>query len=313
MRDRSSLWALFWSLCMTALFALGCSSNEQELGAAEVAPTATEVRGEEVAGTSLPPTLTPIQQHLHQALVALAVEDVADAHHHVMHVRAYGLLDAGDIIDLLGPTPRSSMPPFREQQISDGELEALVHFIDELGNLKGGAHLHSEVPPAELLATVEMHLWMALEALEAGFGDDAIHHVIHRIELLEEGEPRKQLDAVLVSLRAGNAREPMQEIEEMLAGTAAPDLTLKRLHLRQALAAPMTDQAVLSLRSGVGGNGLALGDVADAQHHVLHFQESASPEELDIGSEILDLLGRGDLREAEHKIQELLGEEDRED
>ena len=129
--------------------------------------------------------------------------------------------------------------------------------------------------------------------------------------MLEEGERRNQLDAILVSLRAGNTREPMQEIEELLAGTTAPDLTLKRLHLRQALAAPMTEQAVLSLRSGVGGNGVALGDVADAQHHVLHFQESASPEELDVGSEILDLLRRGDLREAERDIQELLGSDQR--
>ncbi len=307
MRVPSSLCALFWPVCLTVLFALGCPSEEPGLTETPAAPTATEVReGDEEAGATVPPTLTPIQQHLHQALVALAVQDLADAHHHVMHVRTYGLLDAGDIIDLLGPTPRFSVPPFDEQHVSESELEALVHFIDELGNLKGGAHLHSEVPPAELLATVEMHLWEALEALKAGFGDDAIHHVIHRIELLEEGEPRHQLDAILVSLRAGNAHEPMQEIEEMLAGTTAPDLTLKRLRLRQVLAAPMTDQAVLKLRSGVGGNGLALGDVADAQHHVLHFRESASPEELDVASAILDLLESGDLREAERDIQKAL-------
>ena len=37
---------------------------------------------------------------------------------------------------------------------------------------------------------------------------------------------------------------------------------------------------------------LGVGDVADARHHVLHFQESANPGELAQGAEILDLLKR---------------------
>lgn len=85
--------------------------------------------------------------------------------------------------------------------------------------------------------------------------------------------------------------EPEHEIEEMLAGTANPDLTLARLHLRQALVA------------------LAVENVADAQHHVVHFQELATSMEVEQAVEILDLLDQGNLHQAEHEMQELLGEE----
>ena len=189
-------------------------------------------------------------------------------------------------------TPRFRMPAFSEQQISDRELEAIAQFI---AGLEGEGHLHAEVPPAELTAAVEMHHWMALEALKAETPEDAIHHVGHIIELLEEGEHRHQMEAILGSLRAGETHGPEHQIEEMVAGTVVPGLTLTQLHLRQALVA------------------LAVEDVADALHHVLHFQDSASPEELDLGVEILDLLERGDLHDAEHEIQELLGEEEHED
>ena len=77
----------------------------------------------------------------------------------------------------------------------------------------------------------------------------------------------------------------------MLAVRAAPDLTLAQLHLRQALVA------------------LAVTDLADAQHHMVHFQELASSPEVEQVAEILDLLEQGDLHQAEHEIQELLGEE----
>ena len=58
---------------------------------------------------------------------------------------------------------------------------------------------------------------------------------------------------------------------------------------------------------------LGVGDVADARHHVLHFQESASPGELELVAEILDMLKRNELHDAEHRIQELRGEEEHDD
>lgn len=53
---------------------------------------------------------------------------------------------------------------------------------------------------------------------------------------------------------------------------------------------------------------LGVEDASDARHHVLHFQESANPGELELVAEILDLLKRNELHDAGHKIRELLGE-----
>lgn len=49
-------------------------------------------------------------------------------------------------------------------------------------------------------------------------------------------------------------------------------------------------------------------DVTDAQHHVVHFQELAISMEVEQEAEILDQLDPGDLHQAEHEMQELLGE-----
>ena len=183
--------------------------------------------------------------------------------------------------------PRFQMPAFSQEQVSDEELGAIADYIT---SLEGDDHAHPE--PIDLTATLEMHHWMALESLKAGDGTDAVHHVRHIIELLEEGEHRNRMEAILESLLAGDTHEHEHEIEEMLAGTAKPDLTLAQLHLRQALVA------------------LAVEDVADAQHHVVHFQEQASSTEVEQAAEIVVLLDQGDLHQAEHEMQELLGEEE---
>ena len=78
------------------------------------------------------------------------------------------------------------------------------------------------------------------------------------------------------------------EIGEMLVGTAKANLTLVQLHLPQALVA------------------LAVQDVVDAQHHVVHFQELATSMEAEQAAETLDLLHQSDLHQAEHEMQELL-------
>ena len=137
-----------------------------------------------------------------------------------------------------------------------------------------------------------MHHWMALEALKAENRAEAIHHVRHIIELLEEGEHRHRMESVLEGLEAGEIHDPEHEIEEMLATRAAPDLTLAELHLRQALVA------------------LAGEDVADVQHHIEHFQKVSSPDEGEHAAEIIDLLNHGELHGAEHMMQELLGEDE---
>lgn len=179
--------------------------------------------------------------------------------------------------------PRFQMPAFSQEQVSDEEIEAIALYIT---SLEGDDHAHPE--PIGLAAALQMHHWMALESLKAGDRVDAIHHVRHTIEILEEGEHQHRMEDILDSLlTGGDTHDPEHEIEEMLAGRAAPDLTLVQLHLRQALIA------------------LAVEDTADTKHHVAHFQELAKPDGQ--AAEILNLLDRGDQRQAEHEIEELLG------
>lgn len=183
-------------------------------------------------------------------------------------------------------SPRFQMPAFSEEQVSDEELEAIAFYIT---SLESEGHAHAEVETAQLGVVVEMHHWMALEALKADVIEDAIHHVEHIIELLDDGEHQDRMKVIREDLQARNTHDAEHNIEEMLTGKAAPDLTLAQLHLRQALVA------------------LAVEDVADAKHHVEHFEELAGAQEAQ--AEILELLGKGNLHQAEHEIQELLGEE----
>ena len=186
--------------------------------------------------------------------------------------------------------PRFRMPAFSESQVSDAELEAIGHYI---ANLSGEGHAHPET--IELSAAVEMHHWMALEALKADDRAEAIHHVNHIIELLNPGEHRQRMVAILESLGAREIHEPEHEIEEMLAGTAAPDLSLFHLHLRQASAS------------------LAVNDRADARHHLEHAQGLAELDD-EVGVyEALEALEQGELHQVDHEIQELLGEDEHND
>ena len=86
-------------------------------------------------------------------------------------------------------------------------------------------------------------------------------------------------------------------IEGMLAGTAAPGLDEIEVHLRLAITS------------------IKVEDPGDATHHVEHYLDlvEGDSKEAGIGGEIVDLLGAGDLSEAEHHISELteaISEED---
>ena len=92
-------------------------------------------------------------------------------------------------------TPRFLMPAFSQTQISDEELELIARYI---AGLPAEGHAHTET--IELTVAVEMHHWMALEALKADGIDEGIHHLNHIVELLEPGIHRTQMEAILVSL-----------------------------------------------------------------------------------------------------------------
>ncbi len=150
--------------------------------------------------------------------------------------------------------PRLLMPAFSQSQITDDELDTLASYI---AGLSGEGHAHRET--VELTAAIETHHWMALEAIKAGDQDDSLHHVNHIIELLQAGEHRTRMEAILEGLQAGEKHDPEHEIEEMLAEFASPGLNLFQLHLRQALVS------------------IAVEDVPDAQHHASHAQEISDP------------------------------------
>ena len=180
--------------------------------------------------------------------------------------------------------PRLRMPAFTEDQVSDEELEAIAHYI---ASLTTEGHAHPEA--IELTAAVEMHHWMALEALKVDDAAEAIHHVEHIIELVTDQEHRHQMEEVLDRLGASDFHEAEHAIEGMLAGTAELDLELHQLHLRLALAA------------------LDERDLEDVTHHVQHFVEVGSATQQAEGGHVLELLEEGDFHGAEHEIEELLG------
>ena len=181
--------------------------------------------------------------------------------------------------------PRLRMPAFSEFQINDEELDTIASYIS---GLSPEGHAHPET--VELTAAIEIHHWMALEAIKAGDQDESLHHVNHIIQLLEPGEHLRRMDAILEGLERGETHDPEHEIEEMLARFASPGLSLFQLHLRQALVT------------------LAVEDAADAQHHIVHAQELSDPADEESIGEILELFGQGQSHQAEHEIQEILGE-----
>ena len=186
--------------------------------------------------------------------------------------------------------PRFRMPAFSEEQITADELEAIAGYI---ASLPIAGHAHPET--IELTEAVEMHHWMALEALKANDRGEAIHHVDHTIDLLGPGQHHDRMVAIVQSLQAGEAHEAEHAIEETLAGTAAPDLTLFQLHLRQALVS------------------LAVNERADAQHHLEHAQGLAEPDDDGRVHEALEALEQAELHQSQHEIQELLGEDEQHD
>lgn len=191
--------------------------------------------------------------------------------------------------------PRFQMPAFGPAQISEEELDAIADFIVTLA---GDDHQHQESieDPGEQAAAVEMHHWMALESLEAGDPADAIHHVGHIIESLDPGEHLDRMRQILSSLESGgDSHGPEHQIEEMLAGSASPGLTIFQLHLRQAL------------------DSLDADDVSQAKHHVGHAQETADQNAARGLAEVQELLEMEDRHGAEHEIQEILGLEERHD
>lgn len=182
-------------------------------------------------------------------------------------------------------SPLAQMPAYSREQLSDEELDAIVDYI------AGLEPAEEHVEPLELSDVVATHHWMALGALAAEDSQDALHHIGHILEAVDDREHREALVEARQLVRAGDLHEAEHLIQEMLAGTAEPELGIGRLHLRLALTA--VDQ----------------GDTEEAIHQVRHFMERAQGPDRRQGEVALDHLRAGELHDAEHAIADLLGVE----
>ncbi len=178
--------------------------------------------------------------------------------------------------------PMGLMPVFPPDRVSSQELARIAEYITSLS----GPHGH--MAPVNLADSIAQHHWMALFALKDEAQDEAIHHISHIIELVE-GDHLARMRESLRTVEAGNLHDAEHIIEDMLAGTASPGLDEKEVHLRLAITSVKVE------------------DPGDATHHLEHFLDlvEGDSKEAGIGVEIMDLLGAGDLSEAEHHISEL--------
>ena len=178
-------------------------------------------------------------------------------------------------------SPLGTMPAFGAERISDQELDLLAAYVESLE----GSGSHTEPTLGDAVA---IHHWMALTALAGERADEAMHHVGHAIALIEDAGHRQQMEAVLASLESGQLHDAEHEIEEMLAGTAEPELSPSELHLQLALGATQAH------------------DGPEAVHHLEHFAAEAGETGSEGASEALEHIEAGELEEAGHEIAELI-------
>jgi len=179
-------------------------------------------------------------------------------------------------------SPLDKMPSYSAARLSDEDLHEVAEYIASL------APEETHMEPVELSDLSATHHWMALSAIEAGDLEDALHHLNHIIDLVK-GKHLATMKAAREHLEAGDVHEAEHLVEEMLAGTAKPDLSLKRLHLQLALVA------------------IEARDAEEAIHQTRHFVTLAKGTGKQDGRKVVTALAAGDLHEAEHLAQRLLG------
>jgi hypothetical protein len=178
------------------------------------------------------------------------------------------------------------MPVYPPDKLSDDELDAIAAYISHLEGGHEHMHLEGEVSP-----TVSDHLWMALYALEDENPrdvDDAVHHVQHAIDLVDDPEQKEVLEDIQQQLLGGDAHEAGHAIEDILADIGGPEASPELIHLQLALAAVRVE------------------DVDEAVHHLNHYLETATDTQHDQGEEILTMVQNGEWSEADQHLQDLI-------
>ncbi len=176
--------------------------------------------------------------------------------------------------------PVGQMPVFPPSQISNAELNEIAEYIESLG----GEHLHmtSDDPDQSLT----QHHWMILFALEDDSTEEAVHHIDH-VSGLVTGQHLAQMTEAKEAIEAGNTHEGVHIIENMLAGIQVDDLTPSEMHANMARSSALVD------------------DIEGALHHMEHI--SASLGQTQAVVEILEMLESGNLSDAAHELEELVG------
>lgn len=182
--------------------------------------------------------------------------------------------------------PTGNMPVYPPDKISSTELDALAAYVAQLEGEDDHPH-----PVGELGSMVTQHLWMALYVLEdedTANVADALHHIRHVIELVDEPQ-RAELEAVEHDLPDGNIHDAGHAIEDILADTPELETSPEVVHLQLTLAAVRVE------------------DVEDAVHHLDHFLDATTGEQHEQGEEILTLLEDEDLAGAERRLEAMVG------
>ncbi|MEE9248028.1 MAG: cytochrome c [Dehalococcoidia bacterium] len=178
--------------------------------------------------------------------------------------------------------PVGVMPLFPPDKITNEELDLIAQFI---ASLPAG---HQHMRQVDVGSEVALHHWMALLSLEEGEITEGIHHVEHIIGLVQDTHLAR-MQEILQQLQEGEVHDATHGIQDMLAGTAEQDLSVGEMHLQMAL------------------SGLRVEDVEGASHHLGHFLEVATEDQVQQAQAILDAIHGLEFENAEHEIEELLG------
>lgn len=177
--------------------------------------------------------------------------------------------------------PLGSMPAYGANRLSDADVDLIVEYITSL------APPAEHVEPLDLPGQLAVHHWMALIAIDAGDPDDALHHVEH-IADTAQGDHRRAMQQAAELLRADQVGLAEDTIQDMLAGTAEPDLTLEDLHLQLALSA------------------IDATDFEQAIHHLEDAVDVSRGPRRRATNEALELLREDAVHDAQHALQAML-------
>jgi mono/diheme cytochrome c family protein len=177
--------------------------------------------------------------------------------------------------------PLGTMPAYDVDRLSDDDVDLIVDYITSL------APADDHVEPLDVPERLAVHHWMALIAIDAGDVDDAVHHVEHIVKVTRDDHKAAMQQAAEL-LRQGEVELAEDTIQDMLAGTADPELALEDLHLQLALSA------------------LEAADLEQAAHHLEDAVAIARGQRRRAIADALQLLQADELHDAEHTLQAML-------